>query len=84
MIKKFFTSWYKDENILYFHENFGNVVFNCNEMGTFNIDLNCINFDKDEDDPHNIIHVRLLVWHTKFEKSKALKKDISKELMSIV
>ena len=28
----------------------------------------------DEDDPETIIHVRLLVWHIKFEKRKALKK----------
>ena len=34
MIKKFFTFLYGDENILYFDEDFGNVVFTCNEMGT--------------------------------------------------
>ena len=52
--------------------------------GILNIDLNCINLDDnnfDEDDPDIIIHVRLLAWHTKFEKGKALKKDISEELM---
>ena len=27
------------------------------------------------------IHVRLLAWHTKFEKCKALKKELNKELM---
>ena len=33
MIKKLFTRLYAGENILYFNEDSGNVVFNCNEMG---------------------------------------------------
>ena len=33
IIKKLFTALYADENLLYFDEDFGNVVFNCNEMG---------------------------------------------------
>ena len=45
MIKKLFTILYADENILYFGEDFGNVVFNCNEMGIINIHLNCIDPD---------------------------------------
>ena len=63
MIKKLFTALYSDENIHYFDEDFGNVVFNCNEIGILNIDLNCINLDGnnfDEGDPDTIIHVRLL------------------------
>ena len=36
-----------------------------------------------EDDPDPDIHVRLLAWHNKFEKRKALKKDISEELISL-
>ena len=52
MIKKLFTDLYADKNILYFDEDFGNFLFNCNEMGIFNTDLNCINlndnhFDED-------------------------------------
>ena len=31
MIIKLFTALYADENILYFNEDSGNVVFNCNE-----------------------------------------------------
>ena len=48
--------------ILYFNEHSDNVVFNCNEIGILNIDLNNINLDCnfDEDDPATIIHVRLL------------------------
>ena len=33
MIKKLFTTLYADENIFYFNEDSGNVVFSCNEMG---------------------------------------------------
>ena len=60
-------------------------VFCCNEMDTLNTDLNAIELDNnfDEDDPNTII-IRLLAWHIKFEKHKALKKKISKELMPIV
>ena len=53
MIKKLFTAWYRDENILYFNEDPGNVRFSCNEMGILHIDLNNINLDNnfDEDNP---------------------------------
>ena len=45
-------------------------------MGIVNIDLNDINLDNDfdEDDPDNVILIRFLVWHIKFEKHKELKK----------
>ena len=45
-------------------------------MGILNIDLNNINLDNnfDEDDPDTIIHIRILAWHIKFKKQKALKK----------
>ena len=43
--------------------------------------FNVTNYD--EDDPETIIHVRLLVWHIKFEKRKALKKDMNEKLMLI-
>ena len=83
MIKKLFTSFYADENILYFDEDSGNVVFSCNEMDILNINLNNINLDNnfDEDDPGTIIYVGLLAWHAKFEKRKALKKELNEELM---
>ena len=42
MIKTFFTALYPDENMLYFKEDSGNVVFICNGMGILNIDLNNI------------------------------------------
>ena len=61
-------------------------LFSCNEMGILNIDLNNINLDNnfDEDDSDNIILIRLLAWHIKFEKCKALRKNISEELMPIL
>ena len=75
-IKELFTALHTDENILYFNEDSGNVVFSFNEMGILNIDLNNINFDNkfDEDGPDTITHIRLLAWHIKFEKHKAFKK----------
>ena len=85
-IKKIFTALHADENILYFNEDSGNVVFNCDEMGILNIVLNIINLDNnlDEDDPDIIILIRLLAGHIKFEKRKALKKELNEELMPIV
>ena len=77
MVKKLFNALYADENILYFNGESCNAVFNDNKMGIVNIDLNCINLDDnnfDEDDSSTIIHVRILVWHTKIEKFKALKR----------
>ena len=65
MIKELFTALYADENILYFNEDSGNVLFSYNEMGILNIDLNNINLDDnfDEDDHDTIILIRLLAWH---------------------
>ena len=62
MITKLFTALYADENIPYFNKDSGNVVFNCNEMGILNIDLNSINLDdtSDEDEPDTVILIRLL------------------------
>ena len=77
-IKILFTALYADENILYFSEDSGNVVFICNEKGILNKDLANINLDDttyDKDDPDTIIHVRILGKHVKFEKCKHIKKD---------
>ena len=67
---------YANENILYFNEDSCDAVFNDNEMGNVNIDLNDINLYNNfyEDDPDCIILTRLLVWYIKFDKRKALKK----------
>ena len=73
-IKGLFTTLHADKNILYFNEDSGNVVCSCNEMGILNINLNNINPDNnfDEDDLDTMIHIRILTWHIKFEKRKAL------------
>ena len=71
MIKKLLTTLYADDNILNFNEDSANVVFSCNEIGILNIDLNNINLDDtncNKDDHENIIHIRLLAYHIKFEK----------------
>ena len=80
VIKKLFTALYEDRNILYFNEDFGDAVFNYNEMGIVNIDLNNINLDDnfDEEDPKNIILIRFLAWHINSEKPKELKKELNK------
>ena len=57
-------------NLLYFNEYSGNPTFCFNEMGILDTDLNNINLDDtnyDESDHEYIIHIRLLVWHIKFE-----------------
>ena len=45
MIEIPFTTLYTDENILYFNEDSGNVVFNCNGMGILNVDFDNVNLD---------------------------------------
>ena len=67
---------YADENILYYNEDSDNIALSCNEMGILNMDLNNINIDINFDEAHTetMILIRLLVWHIKFEKWKALKK----------
>ena len=86
MIKKNFIALYANENMLYVNEDSGTVVFDCNGMNILNINLNNIDLDNnlDENDPPTINRIRLLSWHIKFEKGKALKKIITEELMPIV
>ena len=77
MIKKLYTALYADENIIYFKENFGNVVFSCNEMGILCTDLSNINLDNnfDVDNPKTFIFIFY------FLNLKTLKSKISEELM---
>ena len=72
MTEKLFTALYADDNILYFNENSGNVLFSSNEMDILNIGNNNINLENnfDEDDPDTIILSRLLAWHIKFDMYK--------------
>ena len=54
MVKKLFTTLHADESILYFNEDSGNAVFNYNEIGIVNINLNNINLadNFDEEVPY--------------------------------
>ena len=67
IIKKLLTNLYESiyENIPYFIEDSGNVVFSYKEMGLLNIDLNNINRDNNlvEHDPDTITTTRLLAWN---------------------
>ena len=63
---------------IYSNEDSSNIISYCNEMNVLNVNLNNINTDDtnfEEDVPDNIILIRLLVWHIKFEISKVLKKS---------
>ena len=83
-LKKLYTALYV--SILYFNEDFGNVIFNCTGMDILNIDLNNINLDDnfDEDDPDTIILTRLLAWHIKFEKCNQLQKIMFKFFLWVI
>ena len=54
------------------------IFLKSNQRHIFAVDHDTINLDNDnnfdEDDPDTIIHVKLLAWHSKFGKRKALKK----------
>ena len=76
MIKKLYNALYADDGLLFSDEDSSDVTLCCNEMGILSVNLNNVNFDNnfDEDDLHTIILIRLLAWHSKFEKRKSLKK----------
>ena len=62
-----FTDLYADENMLYFIEDSGNVVFSCNEIGILHIDLYNNNLDDTnymKDDADTIILIRLIALHS--------------------
>ena len=86
MLEKFHEVLLTNDDILFFDKDFSKVIFFANKMGIFGVDFGKINLDDDnnfdEDDPETI-HVRLLAWRNKFEKRKAFKKDLSKELMPV-
>ena len=70
MLKNLYTALYTDDSLLFFDEDPGDITFCCNEMGILRVNLN--NFG--EDDPDTMILIRLLAWHSKVKKRKALKK----------
>ena len=76
MIEKFFTALYADENVPCFDEDSGNAGFNCNEIGTLNIDLNNINRDNNFDEDDLVLLFMLVFWLgiLNLKKAKHLKK----------
>ena len=86
MIKKLHNALLADDDILFFDEDSGNVIFSSDEMGIFSVDFNNINLDNvnfDKDDPKTIIHVRLITWYNRLKQRKSFKTDMSKELMPV-
>ena len=76
MIKELYTALYAGDGLLFFDEDSGDVTLCCNEMDILSVNLNNIDLDNnfDEDDPDTTILVRLLAWHSKLKKHKAIKK----------
>ena len=73
MIKKLHNALLADDDILFFDEDSGNVIFSSDEMSIFSVDLNNINLDNvnfDKDDPKTIIHVRLITWYNRLKQRK--------------
>ena len=76
MIKNLSAALYADENLLYFNEDSGDTVFNYNEMGIVNIDLNNIDLDNnfDEEDPDTITLSYFWLIILNLKNTKNLKK----------
>ena len=76
MFEKFVKSLLTDNDILFFNEDINNVTFIANQRHILGVDLDKVNLDNDnkfdENDPDTTVHVRLLAFPGKIEKSKAL------------
>ena len=73
--KKFHDALLANDYEFFFGEDFSNVTFFANKRDNLSVGLHKINLDSDnnfyEDDPKNVINVRLLTWGNKFEKPVA-------------
>ena len=87
MLEKFHDALLANDDRFFFEENVSKVTFFANEMGILDVDLDKINLDDHnnfyEGDPDTTIHVRIVTWRNRFEKRKALKKKIDKELVPV-
>ena len=72
MIKELYNALFTDDDILLFNRDSCNITFSSDVMGILSIDLNNINYD---------VSIGLVAQHNKSKQQKALKKDISKQLM---
>ena len=62
VIKKLIVSLFRNDGILFFDEDSGNVTLSSDQMGILSVAFNNINLDDvafDENDSETIIHVRL-------------------------
>ena len=79
MLEKINNALLAHDDMFFFNKDFHKVTFITNQINVLAVDLNKINFGNDnnfdEDDSDTNIHARLLVWHSKYEKRQALKKD---------
>ena len=73
MIKNSCNALYRDDGILLFDEDSGDITFCCNEMAIISVSFNDINYDNNFDkyDPGTIIVISLLDWCSKFKKCNA-------------
>ena len=74
MIKKFHSTLFLDDDILFFDEESVNVTFFSDDIGILSVDLNSVNLDNanfDVDDPEMIIHVKLMAWCNRLKQQKA-------------
>ena len=47
MLETFHDAWLANDSIIFFHEDFSEIIFFANEMGIFGVDLHKINLDDD-------------------------------------
>ena len=78
MVEKHDNALHANDYMLFYNEDFDNVIFITNQSNILTVDLDKNNLENDdnfyEDDPDTIIYVRLLAWRNNFKKRKALKK----------
>ena len=87
MIKKPHNALLTDGHMLFIHDDSGDITFSSDEMDILSVDLNNININIDvnfeDDDSETIIYVRLMAWCNILKQHKAIKKDISNEIMHV-
>ena len=76
MLEKFHDALFANDDILFFNEDFNKVTFIANKRHNLAVDLDKLIFMKIKILMKMILillFVRILAWHSKFEKQKALK-----------
>ena len=73
MIKKLYNVLFKDDDILFFDKDSGNVTFSSGEVCILIVNINLDNANFYKYDPKTTIHARLLAWYYRYRQHKALK-----------